>query len=86
MIVKYGDLNLSTPQAATVLYGRIRVAAERVCRAFDGRDLAFKMYEGACVKKAIEDAVTKVHQPALFAIYNAKHGTLLPSTLVSQSR
>ena len=84
-VVKYGDLNISTAQDAAALYVRIRWAAEGVCPQFDGRDLGFKMYKDACVNKAITDAVTKVNEPALSAVYNAKHQTQRP-TLLSQSR
>ncbi len=30
-IVKFGDLDISTPQGASALYGRIRSAAVKVC-------------------------------------------------------
>jgi UrcA family protein len=85
-IVKYGDLNVSTSQGAASLYWRIRMAAETVCRPLDGGDLASKMRNGACVSKAIADAVTKVDQPELFDVYNAKNTTRMPANLLSQSR
>ena len=86
VIVKYEDLNTSNAQGAGVLYGRIRTAAEKVCRSFDERDLAFKKLQSDCVEKAIEGAVSTVNQPALSAIYNARHGTSLPTSLLSQTR
>ena len=33
--VKFGDLDISRTQGATVLYGRIRAAAKNVCAPFD---------------------------------------------------
>ena len=84
-IVKYADLNLASSQGATALYGRIRAAAETVCRSFDGRALSSQMRKHACVNKAIADAVTQVGEPGLFAVYNAKHTTPLPANLVSQN-
>src|SRR5271170_4093158 len=71
VIVKYGDLNVSSPQGAAALYGRIRVAAEAVCPHLDHGDLLSKTHMNVCVNKAIAGAVTKVDQPALFAVYNA---------------
>jgi UrcA family protein len=85
VIVKYADLNVSTPQGAAALYGRIRWAAETVCRPLDGRDLASQSRKAACIDHAIATAVTQVNQPALFTVYNAKNKTPLPATLVSQS-
>jgi len=39
-----------------------------------------------CVRDATADAVTKINQPALSAVYNANNRTSLPSGLVSQTR
>lgn len=72
--VKYADLNVSNPQGATALYARIQQAARQVCRPFDRDDLSSKARMGACVHKAIADAVLKVNQPLLFAAYNAHYG------------
>ena len=85
--VKYGDLNLSNPQGAAALYSRIVGAAHEVCRSFeiDSRNPMFVQALNACVHKAIADAVTKVGQPELFAIYNAKNRQPLPMT-VAQTR
>jgi UrcA family protein len=88
MIVKYGDLSVSNPQGAATLYGRIVAATRKVCDGFhvDSRDLGSQARLNACVHKAIADAVTKVGQPELFAIYHAKNGTQLQTALVSQNR
>jgi UrcA family protein len=84
--VKYGDLNVSNPQGAAVLYSRIRAAAGRVCERHDDRDLAAMQLWNSCVRKAIGDAVAKVNQPALSAIYNTKNGTSHPIIVATQSR
>jgi len=86
VVVKYGDLKVSSPQGAAALYGRIRVAAQAVCPHLDHTDLLSKMQLNVCVNKAIADAVTNVDQPALVAVYNAKNRTRLPANLLSQSR
>ena len=82
-IVKYADLNVSSPAGAAALYARISVAANGVCRALDGRDLASKTYFDRCVHKAISEAVSKVDQPALYSIYDAKNATHKPIMLAS---
>jgi UrcA family protein len=75
VVVKFGDLDLSNPQGAATLYSRIAAAGNEVCRSLDinSRDLGSRARLDACVHKAIAEAVTKVNQPKLFAIYNAKH-------------
>ena len=84
-IVKYGDLNVSTVPGATALYGRIRSAAQTVCRSFDQRDLGSQTLKTDCIDHAIARAVTEVNQPALFSVYNANNRTPLPMPLLSQS-
>jgi UrcA family protein len=82
-MVKYNDLNVSTSQGAGSLYTRIRGAAEQVCRPFNRDDLASKTLFHKCLNHAIADAVSKVGQPALFAVYSAKTGTSKPIVLAS---
>ena len=81
--VRYADLNIASPSGALVLYVRIQVAAHSACSHF-----WFKTYgdEARCVQDTIAEAVTQVNEPALSAVYNAKHKTAAPKTLVSQSR
>lgn len=83
LTVKFADLNISQPHGAAVLYARIKAAAEGLC--------SFYIFESdadqeRCIHGAIANAVTKVNQPALFTVYNAKNKTPLPTALVSQSR
>jgi len=76
--VKYADLNVSSPAGAAVLYARINVAAHGVCGTLDRLDPASKTLFNRCVHEAIADAVTKVDQPALYSVYNAKNSTTKP--------
>jgi len=75
VVVKFGDLNLSSPQGAAKLYSRIAAAGSEVCKPLDinSRDLGSRARLDACVHKAIADAVTKVDRPELFAIFDAKN-------------
>jgi len=73
-IVKYGDLDVSNPRGASVLYSRIHSAAEQLCSAFDRSDLGSKARLNACVHKAIAGAVTIVNLPQLSAVYYANYG------------
>jgi UrcA family protein len=80
--VKYGDLNLSDPQGAATLYRRIVQAARAVCDSPDISPWAMAAVHD-CVNKAVTDAVTKVGQPQLIAVYNAKNRQPLPFTLAT---
>jgi UrcA family protein len=81
--VKYADLNIASPSGALVLYERIRAAAQAACAYYWFKTDAD---EARCVRNTIANAVTKVNQPALSAVFNEKYKTSAPSPLVSQSR
>lgn len=69
--IRFNDLNLSTPQGARVLYGRIRVAAQRVCGpSFSVWDAGRWAKWKVCYNQAVETAVREVNQPALTAVHN----------------
>ena len=81
-IVRYGDLNVSTAEGATELYGRIRSAATQVCSSFDRPlDLNSQAFKADCIRQAITNAVAALNQPALFKVYKANGGRPLPGTL-----
>jgi UrcA family protein len=80
--VKYADLDIASPSGARVLYERIRAAAQNACSYFWFKTDAD---EARCLQNTIAKAVTKVNQPALSAVYDAKYKTAAPSPLVSQS-
>ena len=80
-IVKYGDLDVSTAEGATQLYGRIRSAAIHVCSSFDRPlDLNSQALKADCIGQAIANGVAALKQPALFRVYKANGGTPLPGT------
>jgi UrcA family protein len=79
--VKYGDLNVASSSGALVLYERIRTAAQTACSYFWFKTDAD---EARCVSNTIANAVTRVNEPALSLVYNAK-AKKPASTLVSQS-
>lgn len=81
--VKFGDLHLSNPSDAHVLYMRILAAAQVVCSHVP---FATDADRAGCVRDAIADAVNRIDQPELSAVYNAKNNTPAPGSLGSQSR
>ena len=79
-VVKYSDLNLTTPAGAKALYSRLRAAASRVCGELDGgmrivdrRDLI------ACRAAALESAVQDVNMPQLTALHRGRPAGLTAS-------
>jgi UrcA family protein len=72
--VNYAGLNVGTTAGATVLYQRIRGAADRVCGDADTRDLARMGQASACVAHAVADAVARVNVPALTRVYDLNAG------------
>jgi UrcA family protein len=87
-VVKYGDLDVSNPHGAAKLYERIVAAAENVCgkHSLPARDLFFRAGVRDCMRKTIADAVTRVGQPELLAVYNSKNRQPLPITVASAQR
>jgi UrcA family protein len=69
--VNYADLNVNTAAGATILYQRIRHAADQVCPTFIERDLNS---ETAAKARAIGEAVAAVNVPALTQVYEGKTG------------
>lgn len=84
--VKFGDLNVSSPDGAAALYSRIRSAAKTVCGPDESSSYPFRTAFNACVHKAIADAVTKVNRMELYTVYNQHNKPALPTGLLSQQR
>jgi UrcA family protein len=68
VVVRYGDLDLSTAEGTRVLYQRISVAAHQVCPVLITKDLALVGKNRACREAAIERAVNAVNTPELVAM------------------
>ena len=68
VVVRYHDLDLSTQGGIHTLYGRIQIAAWRVCGQLD----YVRIEEVQCRKKLTEAAVKEVHVPALTALESGK--------------
>jgi UrcA family protein len=72
VVVRFADLDLSRSEGATVLYRRLKGAAETVCAPLESADLARQARFKACVQSAISTAVATVNRPALTTYYEAK--------------
>ncbi len=67
-VVKFADLDLSRPQDARRLYGRIKYAARQVCDNDPMSDLRLLQIYETCLRKAVTDAVARVQSPQLAAV------------------
>jgi UrcA family protein len=72
--VHYSGLDINTRAGATVLYARIRNAAQQVCGDADSRQLAVSAAVKACVNRAIYTSVRSVNSPKLTSVYNGQVG------------
>jgi UrcA family protein len=63
--VRFDDLNLSSSAGAKALYTRIRLAAQEVCNLSTGGDPGMRSAARACINKAVDDAVLRIHAPNL---------------------
>lgn len=65
VVVRYGDLNLESPDGIRSLHKRIRNAAESVCASLETRILGLRDAYDECVKQAVADGVAAVGNPKL---------------------
>lgn len=70
-IVRYSDLNPSSPADASALYTRLEYASKAVCRPPDGRDLVRMQAQKNCYDYALSNAITSVHKPNVTALYRS---------------
>jgi UrcA family protein len=83
IIVKFGDLDVSTSKGAVALYGRIHSAALDVCSRMYVSEVAYLFHKNDCLQKVIGDAVIKVNRPALSAVFASKFGVSPPVVLAA---
>ena len=72
LVVQFADLDLSKPEAAVTLLGRIKGAARGVCSSLSGTSIRQKQEYKACVDFALSNAVAHVDQPVLTSYLAAR--------------
>jgi UrcA family protein len=65
VVVKYGDLDLSTRNGVAALHSRLNRAAKQVCSPLDSRVLGLREQFDQCVADAVGNAVKTVGNPNL---------------------
>jgi len=71
--VKFADLDVNTSEGVQTLYGRIHVAAWRVCRT-PSADPIYQLGARECVRGAEAKAIGTLNLPQLTAFYRMKTG------------
>lgn len=71
VVVRYSDLDLSSPRDARQLYGRIKRAAHEACEAPPMNELTRLTQYERCLHHAITDAVAQVSSSQLNHILQA---------------
>jgi len=78
-VVHYEDLDLSRPEDARRLYGRIKRAARTVCDNHPSSDIKRLNEYEKCLGKAMTEAVEKVQSEQVTAIHRAHNQRLAKS-------
>lgn len=84
IVVSLAGFELSTPQGANMVYGRIRSAAKIVCRVDQSRELAQVARASACFRRAVGDAVAQANRPLLSELHARRTGD--PIEMVRSAR
>jgi len=77
------DLNVSTARGAAALYSRIHDAAVDVCSRMYYTNASYVRHSDACLQQLIADAVLKVNEPALSAVFASRYGVAAPVRLAA---
>jgi UrcA family protein len=71
-VVHYTELDLTRTTGVTILYDRLKRAAQAVCDPFRDYSIQRFRYEQECVDQAVAEAVAKVAHPNVTAYHQAK--------------
>lgn len=74
--VRYGDLDLTRPEGAAMLYRRIAIAARKVCDQIGGKQPQNVARARSCIEHAIADTVARIGSPVLSSYYASRGGTI----------
>jgi UrcA family protein len=72
LTVSYGELDLSKPAGAEILYKRIKRAANTVCSVYESPMPWNFVARNRCIQTAVDEAVAKVNAPLLTALHDNK--------------
>jgi UrcA family protein len=71
VVVRFGDLDLSTRSGAETLYSRIQRAAAQVCRPTDSAVLVMHTASLQCRNELVARTVASVRSPQLAAVHES---------------
>jgi UrcA family protein len=72
--VSHADLDLSQPQGAAIMFGRLERASLSVCGAsqFSFREVRDEARKSACFHQSMDQAVTSLGAPSVTALYQGQ--------------
>ena len=71
-VVSYSDLDLTRSSDTARLYARLKYASQKVCNAYDTRELRTKDLHAACYDRALSSAVAEVNEAKLTSLHAAE--------------
>jgi UrcA family protein len=71
VVVRFGDLDLSSRTGAETLYARIQLAAAQVCRPADAAVLVMHTASLRCQTELVARTVASVRSPQLAAVHES---------------
>ena len=71
-VVNYSDLDLTRSADTARLYARLKYASQKVCAAYDSRELGTRDLHAACYDKALSSAVAEVNDARLTSLHAAE--------------
>lgn len=78
-VVKYNDLNLTTPEGAKELYSRLKKASRNVCNDIYSPGTQNLIDQALCRRDTLDTAVRNVNQPLLTALHRGSNAELTAS-------
>jgi len=84
--VRYGDLDLSRDDGARVMYRRLKSAVRRVCDVGQSLEPARKVVAQRCAEKSLGEAVAKIDNANVTALYFANDARAPGPRLVADGR
>jgi hypothetical protein len=83
VIVKFGDLDISTSKGAAALHDRIQTAAVDVCSRMYVIEQAYQVAQGCLLAKSHRRRGDKGQSPWLSAVFASIYGVLPPMVLAA---
>lgn len=78
-------VDFSQPVSTAAFYTRLHIAARKACDSNMGRNLAAKLEDGACARKALNRAVAEIGKPSLLSLHANRTGHAAPAAMLASN-